>query len=105
MEIDVRQLHAMREKKEMIYLLDVRTAAEWQVARIKGATLIPLQELPLQIPHIAEVLGGRKVVVYCHTGRRSRVATAMLREQGIEAYNLAGGINAWSAIDPALPRY
>lgn len=105
MEIDVQQLHELRQRKELIFLLDVRTAEEWKIARIKGATLIPLQELHLQIPHLLEVLGERRVVVYCHTGRRSRVATAMLREKGIDAYNLTGGIDAWSAIDGTVPRY
>jgi rhodanese-related sulfurtransferase len=37
----------------------------------------------------------RPVVVHCRTGGRSARAVAMLRAKGIDARNLAGGIEAW----------
>jgi rhodanese-related sulfurtransferase len=106
MEILARELKALRDQKAMIFLIDVRTPAEWNINHLRGATLIPLHELPMQIPHIKEVLGDRKVVTYCHHGNRSLVAARMLREAGIPAKSLKGGIEVWSVeIDPRIPRY
>ena len=34
-------------------------------------------------------------IVYCDTGRRSRAATFLLHERGIQALSLAGGITHW----------
>lgn len=105
-EISVAQLHRMQEDKEPIFLIDVRRNDEWNIAHIRGATHIPLHELPAQVPHVAEVLGERKVIVYCHHGRRSAIAADILRSAGVEAYSLAGGIDAWALeIDPTLRRY
>lgn len=106
MEITPTELNAMRERKEMIFLIDVRTQEEWAIARLRGATLIPLSELAMQIPHIKEVLGDRRVVTYCHHGNRSLVAARMLQRAGIPAVSLRGGIEAWSEqIDPTVARY
>ena len=54
-----------------------------------------------------EIPRSQPVVCICHHGARSAQVVAFLRRQGYEqVYNLAGGINAWSAhVDPAVPRY
>ncbi len=46
-------------------------------------------------------------VQQCHHGPRSTRATNILRDNGFpQAYNLAGGIDAWAVeVDPSLPRY
>jgi sulfur-carrier protein adenylyltransferase/sulfurtransferase len=106
MEINVQELKTLRDKRAMIFLIDVRTPQEWKICRLTGATLIPMHELMQQIPHIQEVLGDRKVIVYCHHGNRSLIAAHMLQEAGIPAQSLRGGIDHWSVeIDPAVPRY
>jgi len=88
---------------EAVELLDVRTAREREVATLPGAW-IPLNELT---ERWREVPADRAVVVYCHTGRRSALATSWLRERGLaRVYNLRGGIEAWSRdVDPTVPRY
>jgi len=84
-------------------VLDVREPWEWRVARIEGATLLPMGELPVRL---AELDRERDLVVYCHTGVRSSMATNWLRSQGFRARNLAGGIDRWSRdVDGAVPRY
>jgi adenylyltransferase/sulfurtransferase len=85
-------------------LVDVRTPREWQICRLEGAQLMPLQELP---GRWQELDPGQDVVVYCHHGNRSAHAVDFLRRMGIEkARNLAGGIEAWSTtVDPSVPRY
>ena len=44
-----------------------------------------------------DVLGKGPVVVYCEVGQRGHTATALLHELGIEARNLDGGYQTWSA--------
>ena len=49
---------------------------------------------------------GAKLIVHCKMGGRSAKAVQFLREQGFDATNVAGGINAWSeSIDPSVPQY
>jgi rhodanese-related sulfurtransferase len=87
-------------------LLDVREVAEWEKARIEGAQLLPLAELP---GRLAELAGwkGRPIVVHCHKGGRSARACRQLLEAGFQdVANLSGGIEAWSlTVDPSVPRY
>jgi rhodanese-related sulfurtransferase len=75
-------------------VLDVREPAEFAVAHIAGASLIPLGELP---DRVAEVPTGVPVIVVCRSGNRSGVATDALRSAGRDAWNLQGGMNAWIA--------
>ncbi|MBI4259287.1 MAG: rhodanese-like domain-containing protein, partial [Actinobacteria bacterium] len=41
----------------------------------------------------------RPVVLVCRSGNRSELAALMLQARGFEAYNLAGGVEEWSALD------
>ncbi len=84
-------------------LLDVRQPEEYATAKIEGALLIPLAELPSRL---AELPKDRPLVVMCHHGMRSAHAVHHLREAGFDALNLSGGIDAWSReIDEKVPVY
>lgn len=84
-----------------VFLLDVREPDEFEEAHIEGSVLIPLGSLPRRV---AEVPKDRQVVVVCAVGGRSANATFWLREQGIEAVNLHGGMRSWMmAGHPVLP--
>jgi len=63
-------------------LLDVRTSEEYAGGHLPGAFNIPVQELVSRL----EELGSRqaRVAVYCHSGRRSAAAQALLRANGFE---------------------
>jgi len=102
-EISATEL-AQQLKQENIYLLDVREPHEFNLCKIPGATLIPLQQLP---GRLAEIDGTKPVVVYCRTGARSARATALLQSAGFSsAKNLRGGIHAWAdEVDPSVPKY
>ncbi|MDT8376964.1 MAG: rhodanese-like domain-containing protein [Mariprofundaceae bacterium] len=82
------------EKSPVPFLfIDVRTPEEYSESHIKGAKLIPLQELLRQI---AEVPGDRQVYLYCHSGRRSAAAAEILAKAGYSNIeNIEGGITAW----------
>lgn len=89
-------------------LLDVREPWEFEIAaiRIDGATTL---NLPMgQIPQrLAELDPAQSILCICHHGMRSAQVVAFLERAGFDSvYNLAGGIDAWSAlVDPAVPRY
>jgi len=102
--LDVRSLRQRQESGERPLLVDVRTPQEWQICRLEGAILIPLQELPTRL---GELDRRHEIVVYCHVGVRSAMAVSFLRANGFEgARNLEGGIDAWSVhVDPSTPRY
>lgn len=104
MEIDALELRAERDRKPSLLLLDVREPFEWEIARIEGARLIPLGELPARL---REVDGHAEIVAFCHHGVRSRRAAELLRAAGFsKVRNLTGGIDRWSTqVDPGVPRY
>jgi rhodanese-related sulfurtransferase len=106
------------EAKEMIdegnvFILDVRTPAEFEAAHIEGTTLIPFKNVPAHDPviltedkllkcRISEVPRDRPVIVYCLTGGRSLNASKLLVEKEYtNIYNMQGGIPAW--IDARYP--
>src|SRR5579862_7718931 len=75
-------------------LLDVREPNEWVAGHAPAAVHIPLGQLP---DRTGEVGTEHGVVVICRSGQRSNRAAGFLRSQGIDAVNLAGGMQAWAA--------
>ncbi|HVP38547.1 MAG TPA: molybdopterin-synthase adenylyltransferase MoeB [Candidatus Saccharimonadales bacterium] len=98
------ELRARLDRGETPLLLDVREPVEYQIARLPGARLIPLGQLPARA---GELDPGADIVAYCHHGQRSLEAVRYLRAAGFpRVLNLAGGIDAWAAtVDPGMPRY
>ena len=87
-----------------LVVIDVREPHEYAIARIEGARLIPLSELP---GRLSEIDGRAAIVTHCHHGMRSLAALELLRGAGFaNVRSLAGGIDAWSVdVDPEVPRY
>jgi adenylyltransferase/sulfurtransferase len=102
--LDVRELAAAGGDDWL--LLDCRTPEEHATARIAGALLIPMQDLPVRVAEI-EALRDKPVIVHCHHGVRSLRVTHWLRERGFPAVtSMQGGIDAWSTdVDPNVPKY
>lgn len=102
-EIEPQVLSKDLEAVNNVFLLDCREEWEYEEASIAGSTLIPMHSIPQQL---SEIPRDRPVVVICHSGRRSMDVAHWLRQQGVEARSLSGGIDRWSLeIDPAVPRY
>ncbi len=78
-------------------VLDVREEQEWQAGHIAEARLAPLSQ------GLAEILPedqGKKLVITCKSGYRSRVMAEALIANGMaweSVYNMVGGFDAWSA--------
>ena len=103
-EIEPEELKAKLDRGEPVTLLDVREAGEFEIARLRGAKLIPRAQLP---ERLGELSTADDLVVYCKMGGRSAQATKLLLDMGFQKVrNLKGGIDAWSErIDPSMPRY
>lgn len=105
-EVSATAAALQRPDDDPILLLDCRTPEEHAIARIDGAVLIPMQELPGRLEEIERFRRAR-IIVHCHHGMRSLRVARWLRDQGFaRASSMAGGIDAWSErIDPEVPRY
>jgi rhodanese-related sulfurtransferase len=74
-------------------IVDVRTHAEHAAGAIAGSVNVPIDSLR---DHI-DAFRARPVLVYCEVGQRGHTATMLLHELGIQARNLDGGYQTWSA--------
>jgi phage shock protein E len=71
-------------------LLDVRGAEEFAAGHLKGAVNLPVQELAARLTELGPK--DRPVAVYCRSGRRSAVATQLLRDAGFSSATDLGGL-------------
>ncbi len=90
-EITVAELSG-RLSAGAVTLFDVRNPDEFEVARVPGAVLIPLGQVP---DRVAEFPTAGEVLVICKSGGRSAQAVEFLRDRGVDAVNIAGGTMAW----------
>ncbi|MCD6325247.1 rhodanese-like domain-containing protein [Candidatus Bathyarchaeota archaeon] len=65
----------------MNLIVNVRGREEYVQSRIKGAINIPLFDLKYHLG----LLKGKKVLLYCNMGHRSKMAAEYLRGRGIDA--------------------
>jgi sulfur-carrier protein adenylyltransferase/sulfurtransferase len=102
--VSVSELKQKIDKNNPIVILDVREQFEYDIARIEGSRLIPLDELP---DRVSELDQNAEIIAHCHTGVRSAMAVQFLQGQGYKhSFNLEGGIDAWAhEIDPTMQKY
>lgn len=105
-EISVQDLKAKIDAKEEFLLLDVREPFEFQIAKIPGGKLMPLEDIETKLKEF-ESFKDEEIVAYCHRGPRSRRALEILHSKGFKNLkNVAGGIDAWAIhIDTSVSRY
>lgn len=89
--VDIEQLEKARA--EGVPLVDVREAHEYVAGHVPGAILIPMSEI---VERVDEVPADGTVYVICEMGGRSQKVVNWLRQQGVDAYNVAGGTEAWA---------
>ncbi|EFG64953.1 rhodanese sulfurtransferase [Streptomyces sp. SPB074] len=86
------------ELKADDFLLDVREDDEWQAGHIEGALHIPMSDFVARYGEVTEAAPqDGKVNVICRSGGRSAQVTMYLAQQGIDAVNVEGGMQAWEA--------
>ena len=100
--VRAEELRRWIEAGEKLVLVDVRTPQEHATAAVPGFRLLD-GDLTRELEARAK---DAKVVFLCHHGVRSMAAAERYLERGFtNVWNLAGGIDAWSAMDPSVPRY
>ena len=104
-EIAAEEVKAKLDAGESFTLIDVREPWEFETARIDGARLMPMGDVPSRAHQ--ELDPEDHIVVLCHRGVRSMNVTAWLRQQGFEkVQSMRGGIDAWSrSVDQNVPVY
>jgi glyoxylase-like metal-dependent hydrolase (beta-lactamase superfamily II)/rhodanese-related sulfurtransferase len=98
--ITVRQLQEKLEKKENVFILDVRPEEqrdEWKIdgsvhidaySQLKGGDDSALDSV--------EIPDHSTVVTVCAAGKTSLLASKLLQRKGVDAYSLQGGMKAWN---------
>jgi rhodanese-related sulfurtransferase len=92
------------QSRDDVQLIDVREDAEFAIAHIPGARLIPLRTLPQALPSLAR---DHEIILLCHHGVRSEMAGEFLLSQGFSRVShVVGGIDRWSDdVDATIAKY
>ncbi len=94
--ITAEEGNTMLKLDTAITLLDVRTREEFDGPKghIKGAKLIPVQQLPKRWKEL-NTYPTKRVLVYCCACPRSAEAADFLVKKGFTVFKMEGGIDAW----------
>lgn len=93
-QITATEAKALMDSEEDFIILDVRTDAEYAEGHIADAVLIPHEEITAKAE---EVLLDKfqLILVYCRSGRRSKIAAEALVALGYTNVKEFGGIIDW----------
>ena len=94
MNITAEEAKQIMDTEEGYIILDVRTQEEYDEGHIPGAILIPNTEIEARAE---EELTDKNqlILVYCRSGRRSKLASEILVELGYTNIREFGGIIDW----------
>lgn len=87
-------VHELKEQRDGVQILDVRSPDEWENGHIPGAR-------HFFVPDLCENLDkfdrNKPVVAYCDSGYRASLASSLLKRQGFKTvYNVPGSWQAWT---------
>ena len=102
--INVKQLKNLFDSGSKDFeLLDVRETNETIICKLEQAIHIPMMSIPKRLNDLNP---KKNIIVMCHSGVRSLQVCLFLNQNGYNATNLSGGIDAWAnEIDPTMKRY
>ena len=94
MNITAEEAKQIMDTEEGYIILDVREQEEYDAGHIPGAILIPYTQIAEKAE---EVLTDKDqlILVYCRSGRRSKIAAEALAELGYTNIKEFGGIIDW----------
>ena len=94
MNITAEEAKQIMDTEEGYIILDVRTQEEYDEGHIPGAIVISHEEIAEKAE---EVLPDKNqlILVYCRSGRRSKIAAEALAELGYTNIKEFGGIIDW----------
>ena len=94
MNITAQQAKELMDNREGYIILDTRTQEEYEESRIPGAILIPYDEITEKAESILTDK-DQLILVYCRSGRRSKIAADALVALGYTNIKEFGGIIDW----------
>ena len=94
-QITPAEAKEIMDERDDYVILDVRTQEEFDEAHIDGAILIPDYEIVAKAESVLKDK-DQLILVYCRSGRRSKLASAELAEMGYTNVKEFGGIIDWS---------
>ena len=94
MNITVEEAKKLMDSEKDRIILDVRSREEYDQGHIPGAILIPDTEIEAKA---ADLLPDKDqlILVYCRSGRRSKLAAQSLADLGYTNIREFGGILDW----------
>ena len=94
MNITAQEAKQIMDREEGYIILDVRTQEEYDQGHIPGAIVIPNTEIEARAE--AELTDKNQLIlVYCRSGRRSKMAAEILVDLGYTNIKEFGGIIDW----------
>lgn len=101
--LDPAQFHAKTQESGVV-TIDVRTPDEFNAGHITGALNMNVESATFD-SDIAKLNRSKSYAVYCHSGRRSGIATEkMIKTKFLSVFNLADGIQGWMSAGLPLVR-
>ena len=94
MNITAEEAKVIMDSQEGYIILDVRAQAEYDEGHIPGAIVIPHTEIEARAEEELPDK-GQLILVYCRSGRRSKIAAEALVELGYTNIREFGGILDW----------
>ena len=80
-----------------VTVLDVRSAGEFSEGHLQGAINVDVEGMQFD-GDISKLDKTKVYAVYCHSGRRSVIASNKLADAGFTSiFNLTGGILEWTS--------
>jgi adenylyltransferase/sulfurtransferase len=109
--VTAAELAALRADGSAPVVLDVREPWEVELAALPGARVAPSGAFAgdgaaVAVDDVTVWAAGRPVHVLCKSGARSARVARQLRDAGLDARSVAGGILAWAReVDGTMPVY
>jgi rhodanese-related sulfurtransferase len=97
LEVDLDRFADEHARGELV--IDVREPEEYVAGHVPGARLMPLMRLA---ELASDLPAERPIYVICASGNRSKAATGMLRQRGLDAWSVAGGTAGWAGTGRAI---
>lgn len=98
--ITADSLREALENDQDILVLDVRPLAQRQEWHIPGSMHLDayqgLNSGDYSMIRQLDIPANTKVITICAAGKTSQIAATVLRQRGVEAFSLDGGMKAWS---------
>lgn len=99
--VSVDTVHALQEKEgDRLWIVDVRTPAEWRAGHIPTAHHLELSRLEHSVEAIPR---DHRIMTVCGSGWRSSIAASILEREGYAPVShIAGGMKAWQSASLAM---